>query len=49
MPIIGKYMGEEGWFVFSLPVKCHLLTGRYGQRPRVGKSELVWARFIDRC
>lgn len=50
-PIIGKYTREVGGFVFSLsfPVKCQLLTGKYGERPRVGKSRLVWARFINRC
>lgn len=38
MPIIGKHTGEKGGLVFALPVKCHVLTGKYGERPRVGKS-----------
>lgn len=48
-PITGKYTREEEGFVFSLPVKCQPLTGKYRERPRVGKSRLVWARFINRC
>lgn len=31
MQVIGKYMGEERGFGFSLPGKCQLLTGKYGE------------------